>query len=154
MGQTTLTVALPEELETYLRERVTEGSYASPGDYVRALIRDDRERRARATLDRLLLEGLDSAPELVTPQYLAELRRQASKRIERRRKKAGDFASASARRRGRTSSNWSATSPPTTQRQRLPCMTPMSGCSPPRSRARRTSAGSMPPAILVSRDCG
>lgn len=88
MGRITVDVALPKDLETYLKERVTEGSYDSPGDYIRALIREDRERRARETLDRLLLEGLDSEPDLVTPEYLAELRREASKRIERRRKRA------------------------------------------------------------------
>ena len=47
MGKITLNVALPEELETYLKERVTEGRYDSPGDYIHALIREDRERRAR-----------------------------------------------------------------------------------------------------------
>jgi putative addiction module CopG family antidote len=88
MRQTTLNVPLPEELETYLKERMSEGKYKTASDYVLALIREDRERRARATFDRLLLEGLDSEPELVTPEYLAELRRQAQKRIERRRKRA------------------------------------------------------------------
>jgi hypothetical protein len=43
---------------------------------------------ARATLDRLLLEGLDSEPDHVTPKYLAELRREAKERIESRRKRA------------------------------------------------------------------
>ena len=40
------------------------------------------------TLDRLLLEGLHSEPDLVTPEYLGELRREAKERIERRRKRA------------------------------------------------------------------
>jgi putative addiction module CopG family antidote len=88
MGKITLNVALPEELETYLKERVTEGRYDSPGDYIHALIREDRERRARGTLDRLLLEGLDSEPDLVTPEYLGDLRREAKELIERRRKRA------------------------------------------------------------------
>jgi antitoxin ParD1/3/4 len=88
MGQATVNITLPEELETYLQERVREGSYDSPGDYIRALIRADRDRRARETVDRLLLEGLDSEPDLITPESLAELRREAQKRIERRRKRA------------------------------------------------------------------
>jgi antitoxin ParD1/3/4 len=75
-------------LETYLEERMAEGKYESAGDYILALIREDRERRARATLDRLLLEGLESEPDLVTPEYLADLRREAKERIERRRKRA------------------------------------------------------------------
>ena len=88
MGQATVNITLPEELETYLKERVREGSYDSPGDYIRALIRADRDRRARETVDRLLLEGLESEPDLITPESLAELRREAQKRIERRRKRA------------------------------------------------------------------
>lgn len=88
MGQITVDVALPEEQERHLKERVTEDSYGSPGDYIRALIREDWERRARETLDRLLLEGLNSEPDLVTPECLVELRREASKRIGRRRKRA------------------------------------------------------------------
>ena len=67
---------------------MAEGGYRSPGDYVSALIREDQERRAREKLDRLLLGGLDSEPDLATPEYLAELRREAKQRIERRRKRA------------------------------------------------------------------
>jgi antitoxin ParD1/3/4 len=88
MAQATLNITLPEELERYLEERVAEGGYGSPGDYVRALIREDQERRAREMVDRLLLEGLESEPDLVTPEYLADLRREAKERIERRRKRA------------------------------------------------------------------
>jgi hypothetical protein len=72
MGQAILDVPLPAELEAYLKKRVREG----------------RERRARASLDHLLLEGLDSKRDLVTPEYLAELRRDAQKRIGRPRKRA------------------------------------------------------------------
>jgi Arc/MetJ-type ribon-helix-helix transcriptional regulator len=44
MGNITLNVALPEELETYLKERVTKGRYDSPGDYIHALIERRRKR--------------------------------------------------------------------------------------------------------------
>jgi antitoxin ParD1/3/4 len=88
MAQITLNVALPKTLEAFVEERVAEGGYRSPGDYVSALIREDQERRAREKLDRLLLAGLDSEPDLATPEYLAELRREAKQRIERRRKRA------------------------------------------------------------------
>jgi putative addiction module CopG family antidote len=88
MARVTFKVALPGKLETYVNERVAAGDYSSPGDYICALIREDRERHARQELDRLLLEGLDSAPDLVTPEYLEELRAEATKRIERRRETA------------------------------------------------------------------
>jgi len=88
MAEITLNVTLPEALEAYVNERVAEAGYDSPSDYVRALISEDQERRTRETLDRLLLEGLDSEHDLVTPEYLAELRREAKERIQRRRKRA------------------------------------------------------------------
>ena len=88
MAAISLEIALPEALEAYVTERVAEGGYSSPGDYVCALIRADQERRARATLDRLLLEALDSESDFVTPEYLDDLRREAKGRIESRRKRA------------------------------------------------------------------
>jgi antitoxin ParD1/3/4 len=88
MAEVTLNVTLPEALEAYVNERVAEAGYGTPSDYVRTLIREDQERRARETLDRLLLEGLDSELDLVTPEYLAELRREAKERVARRRKRA------------------------------------------------------------------
>jgi antitoxin ParD1/3/4 len=154
MGQTTLNVTLPEELETYLKERVREGSYDSPGDYIGALIREDRERRARATLDRLLLEGLESEPDLVTRNISASCvarRRSASSAGARGHE---IFGLANARGLGKTSSNWSRASRWRIQRQRLLCMTPTSACWQPRSQARRISAGPMPPATLVFKACG
>jgi putative addiction module CopG family antidote len=84
MGRATLEVALPGALETYVKERVAAGDYSSPGDYICALIREDRERRARQELDRLLLEGLDTKSDAVTSEYLAKLRKEATKRVERR----------------------------------------------------------------------
>jgi antitoxin ParD1/3/4 len=88
MAQATLKIALPGTLETYVKERVVAGDYSSPGDYICALIRADRDRHARQELDRLLVEGLDSRSDVVTPEYLAELRAEATKRIERRRETA------------------------------------------------------------------
>jgi putative addiction module CopG family antidote len=83
-----LNVTLSEALEAFVNERVAEGDYKSPGDYVRSLIREDQERRTRETLDSLLLTGLGSDSDPVTTEYLAELRRDAMKRIDRHRKRA------------------------------------------------------------------
>jgi hypothetical protein len=59
-----------------------EVGYGSPSEYIGSLIREDREPRARC----LLRAGLDSESDLVTPDYLAELRREAKERTQRRRK--------------------------------------------------------------------
>jgi antitoxin ParD1/3/4 len=84
----TLSIALPQAMEAYVEERVAEGGYRSPEDYLRALIREDQERRVRGALEGLLFDGLESEAEPVTPEYMAELRREAKERIARRRRKA------------------------------------------------------------------
>jgi antitoxin ParD1/3/4 len=56
----TMNISLPETLKEYVKERVREGRYSNPSDYVRALIRADQERAAARRLEALLLEGLAS----------------------------------------------------------------------------------------------
>ena len=82
---TTMNVSIPEALREYVDERVVEGGFANVSDYVRALICDDRARRAKALLESKLLEGLASGPaEEATEAYWkrleAEVRARASKR--------------------------------------------------------------------------
>ncbi|MGD9507629.1 MAG: type II toxin-antitoxin system ParD family antitoxin [Geminicoccaceae bacterium] len=78
MAVTSLNVSLPDGLKDYVKERVAEGDYSTPSDLVRDLIRSDMQRRGRQKLERMLLEGLASGEtEEVTPDYMAELRREA-----------------------------------------------------------------------------
>ena len=73
-----MNISLPEPLKDHVRKRVATGDYANPSDYVRALIRADRQRVDEARLERMLLEGLYSGtPVAVTPERLAELRQKA-----------------------------------------------------------------------------
>ncbi len=51
----TLNVSMPDELRAIIESRVNTGEYQSASDYLRDLIRHDREE-----IDRLLMEGLDS----------------------------------------------------------------------------------------------
>jgi len=59
MPITSMNVSLPEDLKKYV-EAQTERGYSTPSEYVRELIREDRKRRAKQTLDALLVEGLNS----------------------------------------------------------------------------------------------
>jgi antitoxin ParD1/3/4 len=82
---TTMNVSIPDALREYVDERVAEGGYANVSDYIRALIREDRARQTKATLEAKLLEGLASGPpEEATETYWkgleAEVRSRASKR--------------------------------------------------------------------------
>src|SRR4051812_29950489 len=62
MPNTSMNVSLPEALKDYVQERVSEGTFSNPSDFVRALIREDMRRQAEERLDALLMEGLDSGP--------------------------------------------------------------------------------------------
>lgn len=59
MATTSLHISLSDALKDYVTERVKAGAFSNPSDYVRALIRADRERQTgRAALLRDLDLGL------------------------------------------------------------------------------------------------
>lgn len=50
----TMTVSLPDPMKEWVEAQITNGSYSSSSDYVRDLIRRDRERRTQEiTIDEL-----------------------------------------------------------------------------------------------------
>jgi antitoxin ParD1/3/4 len=72
------TVTLNDSLKDYVDDQVAAGGYNSPGEYIRNLIRRDRERQL---LRGLLLEGLASGPgEVVDDAWFDELRAGAASR--------------------------------------------------------------------------
>lgn len=54
-----MNVSLPEELKSYVDEQVSDGGYGSTSEYVRDLIRRDKNRQE---LRRALLDGVASPP--------------------------------------------------------------------------------------------
>ena len=46
----TMTISLPEPMKEWIEARIKEGEYASTSDYVRDLVRRDRDRRSRPEL--------------------------------------------------------------------------------------------------------
>lgn len=54
-----MNVSLPNELKSYVDEQVDEGGYGSTSEYVRDLIRRDKERQH---LRHVLLDGAASKP--------------------------------------------------------------------------------------------
>ena len=76
-----MNISLPEALREYVDERVAEGTFANASDYVRALIREDRLKRAQAILEAKLLEGLESGPAVVADDaYWEDLKARARAR--------------------------------------------------------------------------
>ena len=55
----TMNVSLPDELKSYVDDQVGEGGYGSTSEYVRDLIRRDKDRQQ---LRRVLLDGAASPP--------------------------------------------------------------------------------------------
>ena len=46
----TMTISLPDPMKDWIETRIKEGEYASTSDYVRDLVRRDRERRSHPEL--------------------------------------------------------------------------------------------------------
>jgi antitoxin ParD1/3/4 len=74
----TMNISLPDALKRYVEQRVADGGYGNTSEYIRELIRQDREERkgwAQQQLEELLLGGLDSGePILVTPEWFEKRR--------------------------------------------------------------------------------
>ena len=73
----TLNISMPDELRAYIEARVNTGEYQSASDYLRDLIRHDREET-----ERLLVEGLDSGP--ARPLNMASLQKTAAAVLKRK----------------------------------------------------------------------
>jgi antitoxin ParD1/3/4 len=54
MAMTSLNISLPEALKTYVEGQVASGDWGTPSEYIRELIRQDKERRL-ASLEQELL---------------------------------------------------------------------------------------------------
>lgn len=53
-----LNVSMPDELKDFIERRTKESHFATPTEYVRALVREDQKRADRERLEKLLLEGV------------------------------------------------------------------------------------------------
>ena len=62
ISNTSMNVSLPETLKEYVQDRISEGIYSNPSDYVRSLICEDMHRHAERQFEALVLEGLNSGP--------------------------------------------------------------------------------------------
>jgi antitoxin ParD1/3/4 len=73
-----MSIALPDELRSYIDQRVQSGQYGNTSEYMRDLIRRDQEDQAKKRLRELIEEGLQSgAGRAVTRKVAAELKKRA-----------------------------------------------------------------------------
>ena len=71
MPMTSLNISLPEPLKQYVESQVASGDWGTPSEYVRELIRQDKERRL-GDLEQELVAAA-KGPKIEIP--LAEIRR-------------------------------------------------------------------------------
>jgi len=75
MNMQTMNISLPESLKQFVDRQVGTRHYSTASEYVRELIREDERRQAKAHLENLLLEGLNTKLNPVTPATWAAIRR-------------------------------------------------------------------------------
>ncbi|MCK9490178.1 MAG: type II toxin-antitoxin system ParD family antitoxin [Xanthomonadales bacterium] len=76
----TMNISLPDELKQFIDSQVAEGGYTSSSEYLRELIRKQRDVES---LRSLLLDGFNSAPtHVVDDSFVAEIRAIAEDRAD------------------------------------------------------------------------
>ncbi|HEX3968912.1 MAG TPA: type II toxin-antitoxin system ParD family antitoxin [Edaphobacter sp.] len=92
MAMTSLNISLPQQLKSYVEFQVADGEYGTPSEYVRELIRRDKQAQL-ARLEKSLLKALDSGSIRITTKELAGrpllelLEEKLSERPRKRQKK-------------------------------------------------------------------
>jgi antitoxin ParD1/3/4 len=77
MEMTSLNISLPKAMKEFIETQVQEGSFSTPSEYMRALVREDQKRHQEKQLEALLLASLESGePVEITPEFWQQ-RRQA-----------------------------------------------------------------------------
>ena len=69
MPMTSLNISLPDPLKAYVEDRVASGDFGTPSEFVRNLIRQDKEQR-RALLETELIAALQGEALAISPDEL------------------------------------------------------------------------------------
>ena len=82
----TLNISLPDIMKEFVETEVVTGGYNTTSEYFRTLVREAQERKAKARLEALLLEGSNSND--ISPMTEADwedVRRDIRERVTRRK---------------------------------------------------------------------
>lgn len=66
---TSLNISLPDPLKAYVEDRVASGDFGTPSEFIRNLIRQDKEQQ-RSRLESELLDALATKDIAVAPEEL------------------------------------------------------------------------------------
>ncbi len=64
-----MNISLPDPLKAYVEDRVSSGDYGTPSEFIRNLIRQDKEQR-RSRLETELLDALQTRELPISPEEL------------------------------------------------------------------------------------
>ena len=67
MAMTSLNISLPDPLKAYVEDRVATGDFGTPSEFIRNLIRQDKELRG-LRLESELLDALQTRDLIVAPR--------------------------------------------------------------------------------------
>ena len=81
----TMTISLPNDMRDYVDSRTQSGGFGNTSEYVRDLIRRERDRRAQEALEAQLIANLASPQVEWTPQVRERLLATVEDRIAKRR---------------------------------------------------------------------
>ncbi len=81
MDMTSFNISMPKALKQYIEEQVAGGTYSTPSEFVRELIREDQKRRTKEEIEAALLQGLRSGPAVeIDATYWARRRKELRER--------------------------------------------------------------------------
>ena len=70
MAMTSLNISLPDPLKAYVEDRVASGDFGTPSEFIRNLIRQDKEQR-RSRVEAELLDALQTRQIAIAPEELS-----------------------------------------------------------------------------------
>jgi antitoxin ParD1/3/4 len=79
MPQSSMNISLPESLRSYVESRVESGAYSTPSEFLRDLIRRDREQDE---IEQKLLEALEEPAVPIGKGFWKDVRRTAHARAK------------------------------------------------------------------------
>jgi antitoxin ParD1/3/4 len=88
IAMATIKITIPEKMQKYVEERLTEAAYNNASEYFRDLIREDQKRRAEARLEDMLLSGMESAAIEWTKEDIERMKNAARERSAKKREGA------------------------------------------------------------------
>ena len=85
MAMQTMTISLPNDMRDYVDSRTQSGGFGNTSEYIRDLIRRERDRRAQEALEAQLIANLASPQVEWTPEVRERLLATVEDRIAKRR---------------------------------------------------------------------